>query len=35
MKVVYGGHDPYSCSKSAADLAIQSYIKSYFIKKEY
>ena len=28
-----GGIDPYSCSKSSADLAIQSYLKSYFIKK--
>lgn len=27
---VLGGYDPYSCSKSSADLAIQSYIKSYF-----
>lgn len=29
-----GGLDPYSCSKSAADLAIQSYLKSYFTKKK-
>ncbi|NBV41480.1 CDP-glucose 4,6-dehydratase [bacterium] len=25
-----GGHDPYSASKSAADIAIQSYIRSFF-----
>jgi len=31
---VLGGYDPYSCSKSSADLAIQSYIQSYFIKKK-
>ena len=29
-----GGADPYSCSKSSADLAIQSYINSYFVKKK-
>lgn len=29
-----GGTDPYSCSKSSADLAIQSFIKSYFVKKK-
>ena len=29
-----GGYDPYSCSKSSADLAIQSYFKSYFIEKK-
>ena len=27
---VLGGYDPYSASKAAADLAIQSYIKSVF-----
>ena len=31
---VLGGYDPYSCSKSSADLAIQSYIKSYFFNKK-
>ena len=29
---VLGGYDPYSASKAAADLAIQSYIKSVFYK---
>ena len=29
-----GGIDPYSCSKSSADFAIQSYLNSYFIKKK-
>jgi len=29
-----GGHDPYSASKASAELAIQSYINSYFIKKK-
>jgi CDP-glucose 4,6-dehydratase len=28
-----GGHDPYSSSKAAADIIIQSYIKSFFNKK--
>lgn len=31
---ILGGYDPYSCSKSSADLAIQSYIKSYFVEKK-
>ena len=31
---VLGGYDPYSCSKSSADLAIQSYMKSYFAEKK-
>ena len=29
-----GGDDPYSASKAAADIAIQSYIKSYFSSKK-
>ena len=29
-----GGHDPYSASKASAELAIQSYIKSYFLNKK-
>ena len=29
-----GGHDPYSASKASAELAIQSYINSYFMKKK-
>ena len=28
-----GGYDPYSASKSAAEFAIQSYVKSFFSKK--
>jgi len=28
------GHDPYSSSKAAADIATQSYIKSFFNKKQ-
>lgn len=29
-----GGDDPYSASKAAADIAIQSYIKSFYLKKK-
>ena len=29
-----GGYDPYSASKASAELIIQSYIKSYFLKKK-
>ena len=31
---VLGGDDPYSASKAAADIAIQSYTKSYFSMKD-
>ena len=30
---ILGGYDPYSASKAAADLAIQSYMKSVFFKR--
>ena len=30
---ILGGNDPYSASKAAAELAIESYIKSFFSKK--
>ena len=33
-KDTLGGHDPYSSSKAAADLAIQSYVKSVFLKSK-
>ena len=28
-----GGHDPYSASKAAAELAIESYFQSFLLKK--
>lgn len=31
---VIGGHDPYSASKGAAEIIIQSYLKSYFSNNE-
>ena len=30
---ILGGYDPYSASKASADLAVQSYFKSYLVKK--
>ena len=30
---ILGGEDPYGASKSAADIAINSYVKSFFNKK--
>lgn len=30
-----GGHDPYSASKAAADMIIQSYVKSFFHPKDF
>ena len=30
---ILGGLDPYSASKASADLAAQSYIKNYLLKK--
>ena len=32
---ILGGLDPYSASKASADLAAQSYIKNYLLKKKY
>ena len=32
---VLGGHDPYSASKSAAEIIIKSYIKSFFNPSQY
>ena len=29
-----GGYDPYSASKASAELILQSYVKSYFLKKK-
>ena len=29
-----GGDDPYSASKGSADILINSYIKSFFMKKK-
>ena len=31
---ILGGKDPYSASKGSAELAIQSYIHSFFHKKK-